>query len=998
MIDLVPFIKEALGDAYRIEREITGGGMSRLYLAVETALDRQVVIKVLPPDFASELSAARFKREIELTAHLQHPHILTVLTAGAKDGLLYYVMPFVAGESLRQRLEREKRLSVVDACRILREISDALAYAHGEGVCHRDLKPENILLQGNHAVLADFGIAGALMAAKKGFTGDGTQAERLTMTGMAVGTPWYMAPEQLAGERDIDGRADIYSLGLVGYELMAGERPFAELSGSALLVARLTEMPPPLHTVRPDVPVELSDAIAIAIAREPGERFQLATEFHDHVEGATPARSMTFRASTATASKTSGITRRVSAPGVPFAVRLMPRISKRLVMGAGVIVASVAGVFVFKVWRSGQGLTENLVAVAPFDVLHPGLGLWKEGLVDVLSRNLDGAGPLHTVTPTVIVRQWDASRRADQDNALELGRKLHANYVVFGTLLTSGTDSVRLRAELRDVATSTMVSNVELRDAADRIDRIADSVTVTFLRDLGQSRAVGAYRGTTAGSTSLQALKAFLQGEQFYRRSAWDSSIAYYERAIGQDSTFSLALRRAGLAISWRRSTSDSLSRALLLRAGAFNRRLGPRDSLLTVADSLQAALVGLLDDTAYVVHAKRLFTTLEKAAERYPNDPEVWHTLGDAHWHFPTPGVRVTEREVLDAFDRSIALDSAFSPAYIHAIDLSLTLNGDSAAQRYVKAYVALNPTDVEAEGIRLVAKLLDARQARSSEVKRLIDTLPDRVVQSAYTTVRRWPDSAETGVRLARRLTEPRRGSFALSPDSVSARLQLITQLTYRGHVREAYRLLGSRPSRTFGELALIGVVPNDSASAVFGRWLRTGAGSTRHALWWWSSHGDTLSLQTFARGADSVFRLAATPVPERRSAYYDFATSQAYLGLARRDTAEALRRFAEASDTLCDVCFLDRLVQARVLAARGQERDAISLLAARLPVLISASELLLALERGRIARRVGDRETAIDAFTRIVSAWQHADPELRPAVAEARAALTQLGGARR
>ena len=277
MDDLRNRLETALGGAYAVERELTGGAASRLFLAVETTLHRQVVVKVLAADAASAVGAARFKQEMELTAQLQHPHILEVLTAGARNDLLYYVMPYVAGESLRHRLEREGALPVADAVLVLREIADALAFAHAHGIVHRDVKPENILIQGGHAVIMDFGVARALLAARGG--------RRLTDPGTTVGTVGYMAPEQAAGDRDIDARADVYALGVVGYEMLTGAPPFSGATLQALVAAHQTQLPVAPRDVRAEIPPDVSAAVLMALAKDPAARFQTAADFRDALPG-----------------------------------------------------------------------------------------------------------------------------------------------------------------------------------------------------------------------------------------------------------------------------------------------------------------------------------------------------------------------------------------------------------------------------------------------------------------------------------------------------------------------------------------------------------------------------------------------------------------------------------------------------------------------------------------------------------------------------------------
>ena len=254
-------LEAALTPAYTIERELTGGGMSHVYLATEKALGRSVVVKVLPPELAAGVNRERFRREIHLAAQLQHPHIVPLLTAGEDGDLLYYTMPFVSGESLRVRLEERGRLPVKDVVRILTDIVDALAYAHAHGVVHRDIKPGNVLTQRSHALVTDFGVAKALSAA--------LPAAGATTSGLAIGTPAYMAPEQLAADPAADHRVDLYAVGLLAYELLSGEAPFAGASPTATMAAQLTRDPPPIESVRPEVPPALSAIIRDCLAKDP---------------------------------------------------------------------------------------------------------------------------------------------------------------------------------------------------------------------------------------------------------------------------------------------------------------------------------------------------------------------------------------------------------------------------------------------------------------------------------------------------------------------------------------------------------------------------------------------------------------------------------------------------------------------------------------------------------------------------------------------------------
>jgi len=278
-------LNDQLNGSYTVERELGGAGMSRVFVAHERALDRRVVVKMLPIDVASGISVDRFAREIQLAARLQHPNIVPLLSAGDVGGVPFYTMPYVEGETLRARLARDSQLSVLDAVRIAAEVADALAYAHERGIVHRDIKPENILLSSGHALVADFGIAKALHTARTnatdfgGFAILGAESSTLTELGVTLGTPTYMSPEQAAGDSTLDPRSDIYSLGAVLYEMLAGQPPFVGPNAAAVIAKRFTEKPPSLRSSQGKIPAPLERAIDRALALSPDDRFATAAEF-----------------------------------------------------------------------------------------------------------------------------------------------------------------------------------------------------------------------------------------------------------------------------------------------------------------------------------------------------------------------------------------------------------------------------------------------------------------------------------------------------------------------------------------------------------------------------------------------------------------------------------------------------------------------------------------------------------------------------------------------
>ena len=279
MTEFADQLQDALGPTYQLDNELTGGGMSRVFAALDRSLNRRVVVKVLPPDLAAGVNRERFRREIQVAAQLQHPHIVPLLSAGEHGDLLWYTMPFIDGESLRAAIERKKSFSPREVVRILHDVVDALAFAHARGVIHRDIKPANILTQGSHALVTDFGVAKAISAAMP--------IGAVTTAGIAIGTPAYMAPEQLAGDPAADHRIDIYAVGLLAYELLTGVSPFTGASPRETLAAQLTRDPAPLHEVAPGVSRNVSTLVMRCLAKDPNARPQTADEILQELDSLT---------------------------------------------------------------------------------------------------------------------------------------------------------------------------------------------------------------------------------------------------------------------------------------------------------------------------------------------------------------------------------------------------------------------------------------------------------------------------------------------------------------------------------------------------------------------------------------------------------------------------------------------------------------------------------------------------------------------------------------
>jgi serine/threonine-protein kinase len=973
-------LPRSLGGRYHIVREIGRGGMATVFLADDPKHGRQVAVKVLHGEVARLIGRDRFLREIEIAARLSHPHILPLHDSGEApgddtedSGVLYFVSPYVTGESLRDRLQHEPRLTTDETLRLGREIAQALDYAHRQGVAHLDVKPENILLQDGHAIITDFGIARAMSTA--------TERSRHEPTPL-LGTPSYMSPEQALGE-NVDGRSDIYSLGCVLYEMITGTRPFGRMNvNEAVERAKAPVLPDRALLVE-----RSSRDIAAVILRamEPSreKRFETAGDLVLALSGSARVRRLR------------GWRRR------------------------GILVAVVLAVLVplaVRWARPSVTLDPDLIAIAPFDAESPTLALWKEGLVDVLSRNLDGAGALRAVPATTAVRRWQG--RADAQSARVLGQRTGAGLVLFGGLLEAG-DSIRVTAILLDARSGHPLAEFEIRESPGRVDRLTDSLTVAVLRELGRSRRLDIARATSSPTNSLAALKAYLQGEQYYRVAQWDSAQTLFERAIGLDSTFALAYHRLAAVRIWRdpKDIPDSLTFDLMRRTSWYARGLAPRERLLATIDSLYAESEfagrrGVQNNARYLDErtiAARVLASINDGLRRYPDDPELSFLLAKTHWRFDND-VAVGERDdrgLLELFDRAIERDSSFAPAYVVPISLASYLDGPESARRYIRSYLQLVPTGARSEIIRLDDALLDPARAGTVDLPRLVDTLPSDQLCQAAAVLRHVADSSEEIVRLARAVAQRRSGTNDKDRVPMCAGLQLVDGLLFRGHLRDADHVAGLTAhwlhASVMIHLAELGIEPADTARAEFRQILSyLPKGGTMVRLYrWWADDGDTLPIRMYVNYLSNRLTAGRHDAPGFALLRSGIAAGQAYLALAKRDTASALQQLLTTTDTLHNCWYENRTAIVRLLLAKGRYRDAADRLERRWPGTSECGDGIddveWTLERGRVFERLGERERAIAAYEFVTQVWRKADPELQPFVREAHSGLARLRGAK-
>ena len=558
--DLRDELQATLGDSYNIERELGGGGMSRVFVAEETRLGRLVVIKLLHPDLAAGISAERFEREILVAARLQHPSIVPVLSVGEMRGLPYYMMPFVEGRSLRGRLSDGGALPIGEAIQILRDLARALEYAHRHGLVHRDIKPENILIAGDVAMLTDFGIAKAISASRTT-----TADNSLTREGTIVGTPLYMSPEQVTGDPHIDQRSDIYALGAMAYEMLTGVAPFANRSTHEILAAHVSETPPSARALRADTPVALADLVARCLEKDPARRPQNAREVLEALDTVASPSSM---------------------PRTPTT-----RISTRMVVLLAVVVVALVLGAVWA-WRGGTRTAggENGASVAVIPFINAAGDSAQDYFADGVSDELANAiGKLPGIRVAARSAAYRFRGRRDLD-VVALGRDLGARYLVQGTVFRSGS-RLKVSARLTDATTrQELWSDGYERDASDLFtvqDEISRKITAALRVRLALS-AVEPAATRAQGTTDPDAYDFYLRGEFLLRRRSVPLAATNFERAIARDSGFARAHAGLSMALALFPYFAGVPAKSVAPRATMAARRALAFDTTLAVAHVAQ--------------------------------------------------------------------------------------------------------------------------------------------------------------------------------------------------------------------------------------------------------------------------------------------------------------------------------------------------------------------------------------------------------------------------
>src|SRR3989449_401180 len=1038
MLDLRDRLQSALGAAYRLDNELGGGGMSRVFLAEEVRLGRQVVVKVLPPEMAAGVNADRFEREIRLAAALQHPHIVPLLTAGSQGDLLYYVMPHIAGESLRARIAHEHALPVGETVRILRDVCDALAYAHAPGIVHRDVKPDNVLLSGKHALVTDFGVAKAVSSS----SGAGT----LTSLGMALGTPAYMAPEQAAGDPNVDHRADLYALGALGYELLAGRPPFSGLSPQALLAAQVTSTPDPVTLHRDSVPPVLAGIIMRCLAKHPADRPQSAEELLGQLEAmATPTGGIAPTGGEPISSGTTAALRRghpvrvaglfgLASVGVLAIVFLLVRLlglpdwafagavglaaaglpitlwtgvieRRRALAGSTGRAAVPTGVHRWFTWRRAL-----LGGAAGVTLLGLGTGVY-------MAMRLVGIGPVGTLVASGVLAERDRLVLADFENR-----------TADSTLGPSLTEA--LRVDLAQSGVIRLLDAATVGQALGRMGRAPGaSLDLTLARELAQREGAKAVvhgqidplgRGYVVSAELVSAADGAALGS--LRETAQDDGaiIAAVDRLSGR------LRERIGESLKTIRS-SDPLEQVTTRSLEALRKysqgvRASDAADMMRAVTLLEEAIA--LDTTFAMAHRKlavvlsnaggpqsRIAAAATQAFRHRDRLTPFERDLADAYYYtrveYDPTVVELAYRAALEQDpENGVALNNLalqFNELRRFADAESLTTRGMVVAPTQWALYVNAIQAQIGQ------SKFADAARTAALLAQRAPGNPMVHFVRIFLTAARREYDSAEVETQaLAQSTRDPTWQAGAASalgaPGLVRGKLPVaVAQFRREMALNEQRGVPGKYLEDAIG-LAVIDVHYHHAPDAA---WREVEAALRRHplasipaadppdvGLAWLYAH---MGRPDRARQLLAEYE-AAVPEAIRRSQPFRHGAA-AEIAFAEGRVQDAIKGYrAWYDEDSCAVCGLFLLARAYERAGQRDSAVAVYERAVTTPGYFRAFEESATLgptyrRLGELYEERGDMARARDYYGRFVELWKDADAELQPAVRDVRQRLARL-----
>jgi eukaryotic-like serine/threonine-protein kinase len=1018
-------LADALRDRYVVERELGRGGMATVYLARDLKHDRLVALKVLRPELAIALGSDRFLREIRLTAKLQHPHLLTVLDSGESADVLWYTMPFVEGETLRARLQRENQLPLDDALGIFRDVGAALAFAHRHGIMHRDVKPENILLKGGEALLADFGIARAL-------AGAAGEDESLTGTGLALGTAAYMSPEQAAGERGVDGRADIYALGCVLYEMLGGEPPFTGHSAQAIIAKRFADPVPSVRRIRPQVPASVDGAIQQALARSPADRFATAEEFSRALAvsgtsgGAVPAARVALLFGVASAIVLALVYLVVQRLGLPtwvvhtavvllvvgFPIILVTGLHERRRTAArttGDRPASSGSIARWLTWR--RAIVGGALAFGGLAVLT---GAY-------MAMRLLGIGPVGTLVASGVIKNREPVLLADFENRSAdsmLGSSITEAFRV--DLSQSPTVKLVEASSIRDVLSR--MGNQEgsgfpaalARDVAERegikaivtgrVDPVGNAyVLAANLVSTAEGRVLAAVRQTAEGddelvkaidrlskqlrerigeslvsirknpplervtTASLPALRKYSTALRLEADGRQEESIRLLQEAVALDSGFAMAWRKLAVVLG-NSSGSESDQVAAATRAFSHRNRLPEVEANLAVGFYYQYVKYS----PSEVIGAYRSILEIDHDNLVALNGLAV-ALLHQRQW---------SEAESLAVRASHLGHRPAF---FWNAVQGQVAQGHFDDAQKTLQRFAERSPVSSSLQELRAEFAIAQADyEAAEKQFGQLLATyrhlpLSQMHVMFMLAQLSRLRGKVKEAEQYSRTLMEQRESNGLLGQYIEGALNVAMMDLDLRGQLKLAKATVASALARH----------PLEQLPALDRPYLQLAV--------FYTKAGDAEMAHRLLKEYETV-----TPEGIRRgNSFRHFAAASLAESEGRtRDAALEFRAWFDEAAFRCPMCGLYDL--ARLAEKRSQADSAITLYEQSLSIPSlrrldnDAFNRAPALKRlGELYEAKGDRVKAADYYGRFVDLWKEADPELQPIVREVRVRLARLVG---